>query len=187
MKDIKHHNSSNHHRPVKRNKVPLRGNQIPRPALRKLNSPINTPHINTQNRKDHRPKQRHDRPLHIPKQILAQRAPHKICRAQHENRDREQLEDDTRDHGPGPRSRVAVYLVGFGGGETAADGLDDERDYVAGAENPEVETWGENGGLTAEDFDEAAEEDVDAGCEEGGCYSWSVLLCYSLICIGDGF
>lgn len=65
--------------------------------------------------------------------------------------------------------------------------MDDERDHVAGAEDPEVEAWGEDGGLATEDFDKAAEEDVDAGCEEGGCYSWSVLLSYSLIYTGDGF
>lgn len=89
VKDVEHRNSSNHHRPIKRNKVPLRGNQIPRPALRELNRPINTPHINTQNREDHRPKQQHDRPLHIPQQFLAQRASYKIRRADHEHRDRE--------------------------------------------------------------------------------------------------
>lgn len=66
-----------------------------------------------------------------------------------------------------PGRGVAVHFVRFGGGHAAADGLDDERDDVAGAEDPEVEAWFEEGGLPAEQADEFAEEDVDACCEEG--------------------
>jgi len=49
--------------------------------------------------------------------------------------------------------------------------LDYERDDIAGAKDPEVQAGGEDGGLAAEELDEGAEEDVDAGCEEGGCYA----------------
>ena len=80
------------------------------------------------------------------------------------------MEDDAPDHGVGSRVGVAVDLVGFGGGQTAADGLDDERDDVAGAEDPEVEVRGKDGGVAAEDFDEVAQEDVDSCGEERWCF-----------------
>lgn len=179
MENIKHGNSSNHHRAIQRNEIPLRGNQIPIPSLRQLNRPVNTPHIDTKHRENHRREQRHNRPLHLLQQPLGQRPPDKIRRAEHENRNREQLEDDSRDHRVGARIGVAVDLVGFGGGHAAADGLDNERDDVAGAEDPEVEAWAEDRGFAAEKFDEAAEEDVDAGCEEGGCWRWSVSVLHT--------
>jgi hypothetical protein len=52
--------------------------------------------------------------------------------------------------------------------------LHDERDDVAGDEDPEVEAWADDGGFAAQQGDEAAEEDVDACCEEGGCCLLSV-------------
>lgn len=49
---------------------------------------------------------------------------------------------------------VAVDFVRFGRGHASADGLDDEGDDVAGAEDPEVEAWFEEGGFAAEEADE---------------------------------
>jgi hypothetical protein len=69
---------------------------------------------------------------------------------------------------------VAVDIAGCGRGHPAADGLHDERDDVAGDEDPEVEAWADDGGFAAQQGDEAAEEDVDACCEEGGCCLLSV-------------
>jgi hypothetical protein len=48
--------------------------------------------------------------------------------------------------------------------------LYDERDDIAGAEDPEVEFGAKNGRAVAEQADEAAEQDVDAGSEKGRCY-----------------
>lgn len=181
MKEIKHDNSSHHHRPIQRQKIPLSGNQIPVPALRKLNRPINTPHINTQDRETHRSKERHQSPSGQPpiqtiQKPLRERATHEIRRARHEDGYREELEHDARDHCVGARVRVAADFAGFRRCQAAADGLHDQRDHVAGAENPEVEAGGEDGGFAAEEVDEAAEEDVDAGCEEGGSWIWWLAL-----------
>lgn len=74
---------------------------------------------------------------------------------------------------------VAVFLVCLRGGDAAADGLDDERDDVAGAEDPEVHFRTEDGGVAAEDLDETAEEDVDACCEECGSYIDRLVLCFA--------
>lgn len=174
MKEIKHDNSSHHHRAIQRQKIPLGGDQIPVPALRQLNRPINTPHIDTQDRETHRSKEHHQRaPGHAPIQTMIQkplreRAAHEIRRARHEDGYREELEHDARDHRVGARVSVTADFAGFRRCQAAADGLHDQRDHVAGAEDPEVQAGGEDGGFAAEEVDEAAEEDVDAGCEEGG-------------------
>lgn len=63
---------------------------------------------------------------------------HEIRSKENENGNREQLEDDPSDHGVCSRCRVPVYLVRSCRGHSAADGLDDQGDYVAGAEDPEV-------------------------------------------------
>jgi hypothetical protein len=71
---------------------------------------------------------------------------------------------------------VAVDIVRGGRGHPAADGLHDERDDVAGDKDPEVEAWTDDGGFAAQQGDEAAEEDVDACCEEGWCCLSSVMV-----------
>ena len=83
MKDIKNRNSSNHHSPIKRNKIPLVSNQIPIPALRQLNRPINTPRINTEHAENHRREQRRNRPGDPPQQPIGQRPPHEVRRTYH--------------------------------------------------------------------------------------------------------
>lgn len=179
MKDIKDHNSSNHHRPVKGNKIPLRGNQIPTPALRQLDGPVDAPHIDTHDGEDHRAEQRHNRPSHGLQETAAETAPDKVRGEDDEDGDGGHLEDDARDHDVGARRGVAVGIVGRGAGHSAADGLHDERDDVAGDEDIEVETWADDGGVAAQQGDEAAKEDVDACCEEGGCCPSSVCEVYS--------
>lgn len=72
---------------------------------------------------------------------MAHGADDKVGRAEDEDGDGEELENDASDHDVGPRGGVAIDFVCFGGGHAAADGLNDERDDVAGAENPEVEAW----------------------------------------------
>ena len=57
---------------------------------------------------------------------------------------------------------------GCNGGGPAANGLDDERDYVEGGEDDDVHSRGEEGGATADDADEGAEGDVGGCGEEDG-------------------
>ena len=58
-------------------------------------------------------------------------------------------------------------LVGDRGGP-AADGLDDEGDYVEGGEDDDVHAGGEEGGVAADYADQGAEGDVGGGGEEDG-------------------
>lgn len=107
-------------------------------------------------------------------------APDKIRSEDDEDGNGGHLEDDARDHNVRAGRGVAVDIVRCGRGHPAADGLHDERDDVAGDKGPEVEVWADDGRFAAEDRDEAAEEDVDSRCEEGGCYSLSVWFwCFS--------
>ena len=170
MKNIKYRNRSNHHRPIKRYKVPLIRNQIPTPPLRQLNRAIDAPRVDTQHGEDHCREQRHQTPRHGAQQPVPQTPTDEVRRARDEDRYREHLEDDAGDHDVSAGVGVAVGFVRLGGGHAAADCLDDERDDVTGAEDPEVEAWGEDRRLAAEEVDELSEEDVDSGCEEGGGY-----------------
>lgn len=107
-------------------------------------------------------------------------APHcptdEISCTDHEDGYGEHLEDDPGNHDVCAWCGIAVDLGCLGGGHAAADGLDDEGYDIAGAEDPEVETWLEEGGCTTEETDEFTEEDVDSCCEERrDCGSQSLI------------
>ena len=168
MTEVKHDHGSNHHRPIQGNKVPLRGNQISVPALHELNRPIDTAGIDTQHGEDHSDEQ-HDQRARRPSQLsLSQRPTHEIRRTRHEDRNREQLEDNPANHGVRAGVGVPVDFIGFRRRHPAADGLHDQRDHIARTEDPEVQARSHDGGLAAEELDEVTEQDVDAGREEGG-------------------
>lgn len=156
VNNIEHNNSSNHHSSIKSNKVLLMSDQKPTPTLQKLNSTVNASHINAQHGENHRAQQGHNRSSQRLEKLVAHGTENKVGGEEDEDGDREELEDDTGDHDVGAGCGVAVDFVGFGGGHATADGLDDEGDYVAGAEDPEVEAGFEDGGFAAEDLDETA-------------------------------
>lgn len=138
MQHIKHSYRNNHHSPIKRNEVRLVSNEITIPSLHQLDRTIDTPNIDTDDGKYHGGKQGDDRAVHGLQETFAHSAADEVHRADDEDGDREELEDDTSDHDVRASCGVAADLVGFSGSHAAADGLDDERDYVAGAEDPEV-------------------------------------------------
>lgn len=173
MEDIKDHHAGDHHRAIQGNKEALGGDQIPTPPLGQLDCAVDTSHIDTQHGEDHGGEERDDRAVHRLEEPVAEDATDKVGCAGHEDGDRRHLEDDAGDHDVGSGGGVAVHLAGLGGGHAAADRLDDERDHVAGAEDPEVQAWAEDGGLATEDLDEAAEEDVNAGGKEDGGWTGS--------------
>lgn len=156
VNNIKHNNSSNHHSSIKSNKVLLMSDQEPMPSLQKLDSTVNASHVNAQNGENHRAQQGHNRPSQRLEKLVAHGPENKVGGEEDEDGDREELEDDTGHHDVGTGCGVAVDFVCFGRGHATADGLDDEGDNVAGAEDPKVEAGFEDGGFSAEDLDEAA-------------------------------
>mgnify|MGYP006988610912 CR=1 FL=1 len=130
--------------------------EITIPSLHQLDRTIDTPNIDTDDGKHHRSEQGKDRAVHRLQQTVAHSAVDEVDRTDGEDGDREQLEDDASDHDMRARRGVAVDLIGLFGGHAAADGLDNERDYVAGAEDPEVHVWLYEGGFGAKELDEAA-------------------------------
>lgn len=138
MHHIKHNHRNNHHSPIKRNEVRLVSNEITIPSLHQLDRTIDTPNIDTDDGKYHGGKQGDDRAVHGLQQTIAHSAADEVDRADDKDGNREELEDDSSDHNVRASCGVAADLVSFSGSHAAADGLDDERDYVAGAEDPEV-------------------------------------------------
>lgn len=136
MQHIKHSHRNNHHSPIEPNKVRLVRNEITIPSLRQLDRTIDTPNIDTDDGKYHRPEQGKDRAGPRLQQILAHNAADEVDRANDEYGYREELEDNSSDHDVRASCGVAADRIGFSGGHAAADGLDDEGDYVAGAEDP---------------------------------------------------
>lgn len=183
MDEIKDRNRHNHHRPIQRNKVPLRRNQVPVPALHELDRPVYASCIDAEDGEDHGGEEGHDGGFHGLQEAVADGAADKVGGAEDEDGDGGHLEDDARDHDVCSWLCVAVFLGGLGGGHSAADGLDDKRDDVAGDEDPEVDLGTEDGGFPAEDLNQAAQEDVDACCVEGGGYCLVSLL----RCVWSGF
>lgn len=114
-------------------------NQVPTPTLRQLDGTVNAPGIDAKHREDHRSKKRNNGTSHGLQETTAQGPAHKVCCAEDEDGDGEELEDDTGYHDVCAGCGVSVYFVDFDGGHAAADGLDDQGDDVAGAEDPEVE------------------------------------------------
>jgi hypothetical protein len=125
MKHIEDSNRNNHHSTIKRNEVTLMSNQVPRPTLRQLNGPINTPNINANNGQHHRRKQRNNRARKRLQQPMTHRAADKVSRAEYKDGNREQLEDNSSNHNMCAWSSITTDLAGFARGDAAADGLDD--------------------------------------------------------------
>lgn len=138
MQHIEYTHRNNHHSPIKRNKVRFVSNEITIPSLHQLDCTIDTPNIDTDDGKYHRSEQGHDRAVHRLQQTVAHSAADKVNRTDDEDCNREELEDDASNHNVRASCGVTADLVGFSGSHAAADGLDDERNYVAGAEDPEV-------------------------------------------------
>jgi hypothetical protein len=49
--------------------------------------------------------------------------------------------------------------------------LDHERDYINGAEDPEVPDGSDGAYSGSSNGDHASKDDIDSGSEEGGCYT----------------
>lgn len=79
-----------------------------------------------------------------------------------------ELEDDPNNHGVGPRPDVSAHFIASSGSHTTAHGLQEQREEVDGAEDPEILLRAQGARVRAEDADEIAEDDVDACGEEGG-------------------
>lgn len=139
-----------------------------RPPLQQLDGPVNASDVDADHGEDHGGKQGHNGALVMMQDMGTGYAAHEIDRTDDKEGDGGHLEDDTGDHDVGTCRGVAVDLIGCDRSHAAASGLDDKGDDVAGAEDPEIELWAEEGRFPAKDLDEAAKEDVDACCEEGG-------------------
>ena len=134
MQKIEDANSNDHHGPVQRDEVPLMRDQKPAPALQELNGPVNAPDENGHHAQRRRPHQE-------PQVSLGASAAHsdeEDDAQDRENGDRGQLEEDAGDHDVGSGLRVPGRRARSVRGQGASDGLDDKRDDVAGAEDPEV-------------------------------------------------
>lgn len=162
-------------------------NQIPIPALRKLNRPINSPHNN------HQKAQRHGRAHrpHAPRNPRQERAPsrqHPLPKVDHKppkQQHRKQLKRNSGHHDMRPRlllgARVRLARQG------AAGGLRDERDQVARTEDDGVPLGGDDGGGAAERQDELAEEHVERRGEEDGRDDQGDFLCEECVAVVRAF
>lgn len=99
---------------------------------------------------------------------MAQHATEKVRSASCEDGDGGQLENDTCDHYIGSRFGACV-LVRFGRSNATADGLDDEGDHIAGAEDPEIHGGTEDGGVASEDLNKTPQKHIYTGREECRC------------------
>lgn len=168
MEDIEHANRSHHHCAIERNEVLLPGDEVSGPALRQLDGTIDTSNIDAEHGEHHGAEKGGDGPAHCLQKSTTENPADEIGGASDKDGNREHLKDNTGDHDVGSWGCVAIFLVHFYGSHAAADGLDDERDDVAGAEDPEVHFRAKDGGLAAKELDEPAKEDVDACREECG-------------------
>lgn len=134
--NVENNDGNNHHSTVESNEVRLVGNQVALPALQQLDGSVDTPNVNADDRQDHRAQQRDHGAGQGLQQAALHRAADKVGGAEDEDGDREQLENDTRDHDVRAGLGVAADFAGFLRCQAAADGLDDQRDHVAGAEDP---------------------------------------------------
>lgn len=131
----KYADSNHHDGSVQGDKVRLTRDEIPRPTLRKLDGPVNASNV------DHGEAHQHgaQHPLHAfgdqasePQATTADAA--KEIGAQHaENGHGDELKCNTGYHDV--RSLVLSFFGICSGSFGAADGLDDERDEVAGAKD----------------------------------------------------
>lgn len=160
--------SNDHDRRIETNKVSLMRDKVSRPTLRQLDRPVNTPNVNHDEADDHGSQDQLDLlGEHPAKAQPPTRHTTPEIRPEHpKDGHGDELERDSCNHD------VCALVLPFSGigtrGFGAADGLDDERDEVAGAENKGVEFCRDDGGGGAEVDDEAAEEDVEGCGEEDG-------------------
>jgi hypothetical protein len=144
------------------------------PSTRELNSTINTSH---NDKKDREGSNQHQKfhtlvVFESRKTKFGGSSVEEYEKEDAEDDDRDQLKIYTGDHDVGADFGVALGLrVECYGCGTAAYGLDDEGDYVDGAEDPEVPDGSDGADSGAGDGDHAAEDDIDAGSEESGCYT----------------
>lgn len=139
MNEIEDHNSDNHHGSVEGNEKPLMGDKIARPALYELDRAIDAADVDTGDGKHHRREKWDDRAGCGLQEAPTDRAADEFGGQDDKGRDRGELEDDTADHCVRAGLGALVGVVQSRGGHAAADGLDDQRDDVAGAEDPEVQ------------------------------------------------
>lgn len=126
MENIKDDDRTDHHRAVKGNEVPLRGDQVPAPALGQLDSSVDATDIDADDGEDHRGEEGDDGAGHGLQKAAAEGAADEVRGKDDEDGDGGHLEDDACDHDVGAWGGVAVDFVCRGGGHAAADGLDDE-------------------------------------------------------------
>lgn len=147
MEDVEDSHGKDHHGAVERNEVPFGRDQVSVPALGQLDGSVDTPNVDADDGEDHGSEQGVDGTGGMAEQSMLDTAADEVGGADNEDGDGEHLEDDAGNHDVRAGCGVAVDLVGLGGGDTTADGLNDEGDNVAGAEDPEVEIGAEDGGL----------------------------------------
>lgn len=169
MDEVEDADGQDHHGPVERDEVSLVGDQKAGPTLQQLDGTVDASNVNAHDGEDHDEEQRHHGAAHLVQQVLPPHAAEEVGRAEGEDGDGGHLEDDPGDHHVGAGFRVAVDRVARPRRHAAADGLHDERDDVAGAEDPQVQRRAQNGRFPSENGDESAQQDVDAGREERRC------------------
>lgn len=147
MEDIENNNGKDHHGTVQSDKVTFRGDQISGPALGQLDGSVDTSNVDADDGEHHSAEQGVDVAGRIAEQLIFDAAADEVGSADDEDGDGEHLEDNPCNHDVRAVCSVTVDLVGFGGGHTATDSLNDEGDDIAGAENPEVKARAENRGF----------------------------------------
>lgn len=151
---VKNHHTKHHHHTIQDPKVSLRDHQVPRPSLQQLHRTINS----SDDQNSHTQTRRKDDHSHF--RLLEDLTARAQTAKDHPNEEREEdddggeLKEYTCNHYSGPGCGVADRcLLECYGGHATADGLDDERDQIDGAEDVKIHLWGDGGGLTAEGDD----------------------------------
>lgn len=136
VKDIEDGHGKNHHGAVKGDEVPFRSDQISVPAFGELDGSVDTSDVDADDGKYHGTEQGVDVAGGLAEELVLDAATDKVGGAGDKDGDGKQLENDTGNHDVRARCGVAVDLVGLGGGNTTANGLDDKGDDIAGAKDP---------------------------------------------------
>lgn len=147
--EVEHGDGGHHHGAVEGDEVPLRRDEVAGPALQQLDGPVDAPDVDAGHGEDHGVQQRQHRAAHRVQQVLPHHAPQEVGGAQHEDGNRAHLEHDAGHHDVRAGFRVAIDLVRGLRRHPSADGLDHQRDDIAGAEDPQVEGRAEDGRLAS--------------------------------------
>ena len=175
MKYIEYGHCKHHESAIQADEILLVRDQIAAPSLQQLDTPIHASNEDCHHTQARRCKQQLQ--IHregLVKGVLLRGAvdtKQEDGSQDGENSDGGHLEEDTGHHDIGARLGVAVWRGRGVGCKATAYSLDDEGDDVAGAEDPQVPFGGDGGSVRALEADEPAEDNVDACCEEGGCWS----------------